>query len=163
MARIRITQIISGVLSPLVLMAAAALALLFLLLIFHPLGDAALPMGPRINIPDSRYYLYLYGPTPQETYIYGLFADAPFQRYQPRTLGPLNINVETVPAVEKADEGVYRITWGTGPQAPFTVIDVKHGKYVEDSHPDNARNEPFQPDQQETRDCPKSDSQNNDL
>lgn len=165
MARIRFAHIVFVVLSLPVLMTGAALALFFPLLIFRPpiLGDAAIPMGPEIEIPDSRYYLHLYGgPAPEETYFYGLFADAPFRSYQTRTLGPLNINVETVPTLEKENEGVYRITWGTGPSAPFTVIDVKHRKYIEDSNPDNARNELFQLEHQETRDCPEFDSQQND-
>lgn len=147
MARIRFAHLVFVVISLPILVAGAVLALFFPLLIFRPpiLGDAAIPMGPEIEIPDSRYDLRLYGgPAPEETYFYILFADAPYQRYQSRTLGPLNINVETVPSVEKEDEGVYRITWGTGPNAPFTVIDVKHRKYIEDSNPDNARNEPFQ-------------------
>ncbi|QDU49477.1 hypothetical protein [Gimesia panareensis] len=142
MARI-IGTIICTIVALAILLTCAAFGLLILLAIFLPPGDAAIPMGPQVDIPDSRYNLRLYGPISDGTYYYRLFADAPFQRYQSHTLGPLNIDVETVPTVEKENEGVYRITWGTGPDSPYTVIDVKHGQYVEDSNPDNARNEPF--------------------
>lgn len=134
--------------------------LLVLLLTGCPPGDVGIPMGPKIDLPDSRYYLYLYGPAFEGEYFYGLYAEHPFQKYESRTLGPLNIEVTTTPTVKAEADGVYRITWGSKPDAPYTVIDVIHGKYVEDSNPANERNQPFELYHFERSNCQKPANQN---
>lgn len=131
-----------------------------LLLTGCPTGGIAIPMGPKIDLPDSRYYLYLYGSSSEGGYYYRLFADNPFQRYEARSLGSLNIDVTTTPTVEEEADEVYRITWGSKLDAPFTVIDVRHGKYVEDSNPANERNQPFKLYHFESRNCQKPASNN---
>ncbi|QDT41452.1 hypothetical protein Pan241w_15130 [Gimesia alba] len=156
---IRILWIILAL--PLLLLSIAFISLV-LFIITHPPGDVAIPMGPKIDLPDSHYYLHLYGPAFEGEYFYGLFAEHPFQQYESRTLGPLNIDVTTTPTVEQEADGVYRITWGSKPDAPYTVIDVIHGKYVEDSNPANERNQPFKLYHFEPPNCQKPVIQNND-
>jgi len=152
-------RIICLVLTIPLLLLSIAFTLLVVLLIVRPPGDVAIPMGPKIDLPDSRYYLHLYGTVSEGEYFYGLFAEHPFQTFETRTLGPLNIDVTTTPTVKEEAAGVYRITWGNKPDAPYAVIDVKHGKYVEDSNPDNERNQPFKLYHFERRNCQKPASQ----
>lgn len=92
------------------LLLSIAFTLLILFFIVRPPGDQAIPMGPKIDLPESRYNLHLYGSASEGGYFYGLFAEHPFQQYETRSLGPLNIDVTTTPTVEEEADGVYRIT-----------------------------------------------------
>lgn len=143
MARIRLVHIVFIVLSLPVLMAAAALVLLFLLLIFHPPGDEGISPISEVNLPDSEFSVCLYGPDDEGNYDYTVFRDNFRRSFVSRSLGPVDVDQPDAPTVKEVSEGVYRITWGSGPQAAFTVLDVSHKTYLEDANPENARNEPF--------------------
>ena len=165
MAQIRFVHLVFVVLSLPVLMAGAALALLFLLLIFRPPGDEGISPISKVNLPDSEFSVCLYGPDDEGNYHYTVFRDNFRRRFVSRSLGPVDVDQSALPTIKEEAEGIYRITWGSGPGAAFTVLDVSHKTYIEDANPENTRNEPFKSMEEyyrERNSCSKSGTLNGD-
>lgn len=105
-------------------------------------GDAALPIVSTTPVPDSGYEVHLGGPDRMGSFGYYITSQSS-RNYGYRTLGPLRPDQMTPATIERLDDGVYRIQWGSTSDAAFAVIDFKQGRYVEDSNLSNPSNQPF--------------------
>lgn len=165
MARI-IGTIICSIVALAILLTCTALGLLMLLLIFRPPGDEGISPISEVNLPDSEFSVCLYGPDDEGNYDYIVYRDNFRRSFVSRSLGPVDVDQSALPTIKEEAEGIYRITWGSGPRAAFTVLDVSHKTYIEDANPENARNEPFKSMEEyyrERNSCSKSGSLYSDL
>jgi hypothetical protein len=105
------------------------------------IGDAALPIVSSTSIPGTNLTVDLGGPDRKGQYHY--YVRLPDERYTYRFLGTLPTDQLKPATVESAGEGIFRIQWGTAPDSPYAIIDVKNWKIVEDSNKSNAMNTPF--------------------
>ena len=105
------------------------------------IGDAALPIVSSTLIPGTKLTVDLGGPDPKGQYHY--YVNLPDGRYTYRFLGTLSTDRLTPASVEAAGDGVFRIQWGTDPNCPYAIVDVRHSRIVEDSNKSNPKNTPF--------------------
>jgi len=104
--------------------------------------DAAIPMSSVIDIPKSQFSIVLYND--DGDYYYGIFGEGVgYNSYGTRDLGPVGVDETAAPIIKEESPGVYRIVWGSGDKAAYVVIDVEKRLIVEDSNPDNERNQPL--------------------
>jgi hypothetical protein len=105
------------------------------------IGDAALPIVSSTPIPGTRLTVDLGGPDRKGQYHY--YVRLPHGRSTYRFLGTLPSDRLQPARVEAAGDGVFRIQWGTDPNCPYAIVDVKNSRIVEDSNKSNPKNTPF--------------------
>ena len=59
-----------------------------------------------------------------------------------RFLGPAQVSIPTQPQITDEGLGRFRVTWGSGKGAAFTLIDTKLRKVISDTNQSN-REQPF--------------------
>ena len=140
-----------GVLFLFVLSISAFLVLIF---VFGFHGTQGIPIISEVDLPNSRYSVTLNGPVSEDHhYFYNIFAEKPFKRYGSYSLGLSHVDEAAEPVVQELAPEVFRIDWGTGPNAAYTILDLKHGRMVEDSNPENKRNKLFRSEPEYNLDC----------
>ena len=139
-------RIVMGFLIGTLLLVVLSITALFLNVFGFHIGTHSIPAISKVDLPDSRYHVVLYGPHSGEPYFYGIFAEQPFQRYGTYSLGPARVDEAAEPKVQKQAPEVYRIDWGTGPNAAYAILDLKHGRILEDANPATKRNMLFKID-----------------
>ncbi len=99
-------------------------------------------MSSKIDLPKSQFYVRLYNDDGDCFYV--IFEDhVGNNQYGTRDLGPVHVDETAAPIIQEESPGVYRIVWGSGDKAAYVVIDVEKRLIVEDSNPDNERNQPL--------------------
>ena len=95
----------------------------------------------QTTIPRTDFVVTLLGPDSKGHYRYSV-SDRSSVLID-RFLGPAQIN--NPPKADLIDEGSgrYRISWGSGSGAAYTVIDCKQRSVVEDTNHANQANQPF--------------------
>lgn len=114
-----------------------------LLLLMGCQSESALPIVSTTEIPGTRIAVDLVGPGRggQMSYVVRIPESPdlvrPLGRFNPADCTPATLDV--------IGDGVCRIQWGTGPRAPYAVIDIGNMVISEDSNPANPRNVRFEP------------------
>ncbi len=106
-------------------------------------GDAAMPIICSVRLPDSRFEVYLHGPSRTGEYIYTLETSG--GSYNNRSLGWINIDPSVTAQVTEEGDQVYRVQWRNTDTTPYVVVDLKNWLILEDSNPNNERNAPIEP------------------
>jgi hypothetical protein len=108
------------------------------LLIAGCIGDAALPIISSTPIPGTTISIRLCGPDAKGRYSYDVFGD---RIWSYRDLGPLRSDQTGFPVLKDLGAGVFRIQWGDG--STYATIDTRKEIFVEDSNPENPKNQAF--------------------
>ena len=95
----------------------------------------------QTEIPSTDFVVRLYGPDPKGHYHYSV-SDRSSVLID-RFLGPAQVG--TPPKAKLVDEGSgrYRIEWGLGSAAAYTIIDSTHRSIVKDTNQANPASQSF--------------------
>jgi hypothetical protein len=103
------------------------------------IGDKAIPIACSTKLPGTEYEILLHGPD-KGRYFYSIESvdgDCGFWE-----LGPMDEPIN--PRLEVLGEGVFRISWGTGPKSAFATIDATKHLVIADSAKDGRPNKQFE-------------------
>lgn len=104
-------------------------------------GDNASDPITQTELPGTGFTVWLHGPDSKGHHRYSVSDNSSV--LIDRFLGPAQVS--RPPKAELFDEGSgrFRIEWGSGRGAAYTVIDSTNRKIVEDTNGANPSNEPF--------------------
>jgi hypothetical protein len=103
------------------------------------IGDRAIPIACSTELPGTEYEILLHGPH-KGGYLYSIeSADGDCGIWE---LGPIDEPIS--PRLEILGQGVFRITWGKGPNSAFATFDTAKHLVVADSTKTNPPNRPFE-------------------
>jgi hypothetical protein len=102
------------------------------------IGDRALPIVSSTPIPGTKISIRLGGPDAKGRYSYYVIGD---RIWSYRDLGPLRSDQTGSPVLKDLGGGVFRIQWGDG--STYATIDTRKEIFVEDSNPENPKNQAF--------------------
>ncbi len=104
-------------------------------------GDAAIPIVCSTRLPGTPYSVYLHGPNNGDFFYVIETHDGDCGQ---RHLGAVVITSSVTPKLDDLGNGVFRVTWGGQPNAPYATIDTMRRLFVDDSNESNQDNEPFE-------------------
>jgi hypothetical protein len=102
------------------------------------IGDRALPIISSTPIPGTKLLIRLCGPSTKGRYSYDVLGG---RIWSYRDLGPLRSDQTGSAVLKDLGTGVVRIQWGDG--STYATIDTRKELFIEDSNPENPKNQPF--------------------